>query len=221
MTASIITCVNDFEAYNANIRDGVYAPKTQLIPVDNTDNSMSAPQALNIGIERAVHEIIVCCHQDVVFPTGWVDTLHRQIMEIHDHAFGVLGTFGIDMDGNYAGNIRQPNGNPKMGELPCLAQSLDEHCLIIRKSSGLRFDEDLGGFHMYGADICLQAVERGMKNYAIDAYLEHMSRGKIDDRFCVATNKFKEKWAKRGLRGYVTTTCCRLMIGDCCAEKVT
>ena len=214
MTVSIVTCVNDFEAYNANIRDGVYAPKTQLIPVDNTDNSMSAAQALNIGIDRAVHEIVVCCHQDVRFPIGWADALHEQLMQIGDNDFGVLGTFGIDMGGQYAGNIKDPHSNPTLGDLPCLAQSLDEHCLVIRKSSGLRFDEELGGFHMYGADICLEAMCRGLKNYVIDARLEHLSGGKVDDGFRETADKFVEKWEKRGLRGWVTTTCCRLWLGE-------
>lgn len=213
MTVSIITCVNDFKAYNANIRDGTYAPRTQLIPVDNTDNSMSAPQALNIGIDRAVHEIVVCCHQDVVFPDGWVDTLHRQIMEVGPE-FGVLGTFGVDMAGRYAGNIKDPHNNPKLGDLPCEAQSLDEHCLIIRKASGLRFDEDLGGFHLYGADICLQAMYQNMKNYVIDAWLEHLSGGKVDDGFRAIAEKFKEKWEKQGLHGPVMTTCCHLWFGE-------
>lgn len=214
MTVSIVTCVSDFEAYNLNIMDGVYVPKPQLIPVDNTDNSMSAPQALNIGIERAVHEIIVCCHQDVRFPAGWVDALYRQMVEVHDNNFGVLGTFGVDMGGQYAGNVKDPHNNPKLGNLPCLAQSLDEHCLIIRKSSGLRFDEDLGGFHMYGADICIEAMFRGMKNYVIDAQLEHLSGGGIDDDFKVIVGKFTEKWEKRGLCGPVVTTCCRLWLED-------
>ncbi len=213
MTVSIITCVNDFKAYNANIREGVYAPRTQLLPVDNTDNAMSAAEALNIGIGRAVHEIVVCCHQDVIFPAGWVDTLHRQIMETGDPEFGVLGTFGVDLAGQYVGNIKDPHNNPQLGDLPCRAQSLDEHCLIIRKASGLRFDEELGGFHMYGADICLEAMFRNLRCYAIDAWLEHLSGGKADEGFKVSADKFKEKWEKRGLHGPVMTTCCQLWIG--------
>ncbi len=220
MTVSIITCVNDFEVYNANIKDGVYAPRTQLLPVDNTDNSMSVAKALNVGIERAVHEIVVCCHQDVLFPAGWVDTLHRQIMEVGPE-FGVLGTFGVDVVGQYAGNIKDPHNNPKLGDLPCEAQSLDEHCLVIRKSSGLRFDEELGGFHMYGADICLEATFLGLKNYVVDAWLEHLSGGKVDDGFRETADKFMDKWKKRGFSGWVKTTCCRLSIGGCCRAKAT
>jgi len=45
--------------------------------------------------------------------------------------------------------------------------------LILRKSSGLRFDESLPHFHFYGTDICLQASKRGMKSYAISAFCIH------------------------------------------------
>ena len=43
-------------------------------------------------------------------------------------------------------------------ELPARAATLDELLLVIRRDSPLRFDPSLG-FHMYGADICLQAAE--------------------------------------------------------------
>lgn len=214
MSISIVTCVNDFEVYNANIRSGVYAPRTQLLTVDNTKNAMSAPQALNIGIERSVHEIVVCCHQDVRFPIGWVDALHDQIRQTGDPEFGVLGTFGVDLASQYVGNIKDPHNNPQLGELPCRAQTLDEHCLIIRKTSGLRFDEELGGFHMYGADICLESMCRGLNNYVVDAWLEHLSGGKADHALMAMVEKFREKWEKRGLRGPVMTTCCQLWIGE-------
>jgi hypothetical protein len=33
--------------------------------------------------------------------------------------------------------------------------------IAVRKSSGLRFCEDVPGFHCYGADFCYTAVEKG------------------------------------------------------------
>jgi hypothetical protein len=54
--------------------------------------------------------------------------------------------------------------------------SLDEVVLIVRKSSGLQFDESLPGYHFYGTDICLQARRRGMKSYAISAFCIHNTK---------------------------------------------
>ncbi len=43
-------------------------------------------------------------------------------------------------------------------ELPARVATLDELLLIVKRDSGLRFDPALG-FHLYGADICIQARE--------------------------------------------------------------
>jgi hypothetical protein len=43
----------------------------------------------------------------------------------------------------------------------------------MRKSSGLRFDPEMKGFHFYAADICLTAKERGLKNYAFPGFCFH------------------------------------------------
>jgi len=56
---------------------------------------------------------------------------------------------------------------------PGEVQTLDEIVLVLRKSSGLRFDEGLPHFHFYGVDICLRAAARGMKSYAISAFCIH------------------------------------------------
>jgi hypothetical protein len=46
-------------------------------------------------------------------------------------------------------------------ELPARVATLDEVLLVVRRDSPLRFYPALG-FHLYGADICLQAAERGL-----------------------------------------------------------
>ena len=52
-------------------------------------------------------------------------------------------------------------------------ESLDEAVLIWRKSTGLRLDPQIPGFHMYGADICQEAKRLQMKCYAIAAFCIH------------------------------------------------
>ena len=60
-------------------------------------------------------------------------------------------------------------------ELPARAATLDEVLLVIRRDGPLRFDPSLG-FHMYGADICLQAAERGLAVVVVSALCYHNSR---------------------------------------------
>ena len=53
-------------------------------------------------------------------------------------------------------------------ELPARVATLDKLLLIVRRDSGLRFERELG-FHLYGADICLQAREQRLAVVALEA----------------------------------------------------
>jgi glycosyltransferase involved in cell wall biosynthesis len=64
----------------------------------NFNNPYSASHALNIGLEKAKGDIVVFCHQDVIFYKEWIDMLYERIRELEakDKNWGVLGTAGID-----------------------------------------------------------------------------------------------------------------------------
>ena len=220
---SVVSCVNDLDKYNCCVGSSFKQEQKnatlELIPINNTSNTLSAPEALNQGLKKATGEIAVFCHQDVKFPQGWIKKLLEQISiieRIHKN-WGVLGTFGIARNGTPAGHIIGCGVHFYCPPLPVEAQSLDEHCLIIRKDSGLKFDENLGGFHLYGADICLEAMAKGLTNFAIDTCLEHLSPGgKLDQSFYDAMKRLYIKWRNRNPPlSVVETTCkvCRLRPG--------
>jgi len=214
---SIISCVNDFQSYDLCVRNSFKkesgSAKVELIPIDNTSNKLSIPEALNRGLESAGGEIIVFCHQDVKFPEKWENNLLEQISVIEEkhRDWGVLGTFGVAMNGMFAGHIIDPSGHFHCLPLPAEVQSLDEHCLIIKRNSGLCFDRALGGYHMYGADLCIQALADGLKNFAIDAPVEHLSSGKVDEDFIEATDKLYQKWKDRNPPLSVIQTTCKML----------
>lgn len=220
---SVVSCVNDFQRYNSCVRSSFEEEQrtgtVEVIPVDNTSNSLSAPMALNRGLEKAVGKIIVFCHQDVIFPQGWISRLYEQISTIEKthNSWGVLGTFGVTPSGKLAGHVIDWKGHAHCLPLPVEVQSLDEHCLIVRKDSGLAFDEDLGGFHFYGADICLEALTKGLTNFAVDACVQHLSPGgKVDTSFYEAMDKLYQKWKTQNPPlSVIETTCkvCRLKSG--------
>ena len=219
---SIVSCVNDFKKYDqcvrSSFRNSGVSQTVELLPIDNSGNRYSIPQALNAGIEKASADIIICCHQDVIFPEKWTDALLEQItiVEQREKNWGVLGTFGVTFNGMFAGHIIDPSGHSHCLPLPAKVQSLDEHCLIIKKDSDLAFDENIGGFHLYGADICLEAMAKGLTNFAIDACVQHLSPGKADDNFTEAVDKLYQKWRnKKSPLAVIETTCkmCRLQGG--------
>ncbi|RKY06237.1 MAG: hypothetical protein DRP56_07790, partial [Planctomycetota bacterium] len=197
----------------------------ELIAIENTSNQFSIPDALNQGIAKATGRILVCCHQDIEFPKGWISKLSNQITEIEESGpkWGVLGTFGIGTDGVPVGNIIDRGIQYKSDNLPCRGQSLDEHCLILKKSNGLKFDEQLGGYHLYGADICLQAQTLSLSNYAIDACLYHNSAAgnKLNESFYQSRDAFVRKWKRNHCPlAVVQTTCTIVQVKSGIASRI-
>ena len=142
----------------------------------------SAGKAYNAGLAAAKHDVIVFAHQDVYLPEDWLQNLERALVQLNenDPNWGVLGVFGIS--GNhqptgycYSTGLKRILGAPFAA--PIEAVSLDELVLVVRRSSGMTFDEQLPGFHLYGTDICTQAQARGMRNYIVSAFCIHNSNG--------------------------------------------
>jgi hypothetical protein len=98
-------------------------------------------------------------------------------LEAAGRRWGVLGCFGISLQGEPAGHIFSNGLNLELGYANAIVpvQSLDEVVLVLRKSSGLRFDARLPYFYFYGTDICLEAKRNGMENYAMSNFCVHNS----------------------------------------------
>jgi hypothetical protein len=68
---------------------------------------------------------------------------------------------------------------------------------VVPRETPLRFDPSLG-FHLYGADLCLQARERGLEVVALGAPCHHNSRSLgLPQSFFPSAEVFARKWAHR------------------------
>ena len=75
---------------------------------------------------------------------------------------------------------------------------MDEIVLVLNRKAGLRFDEDLPGFHLYATDIILQARAKGYKAFVFDGPVVHNSRpnpNPFDRHFFAAYRHMQRKWA--------------------------
>jgi hypothetical protein len=142
----------------------------------------SAALAYNSGIDQAQHDLIILAHQDMYLPAGWAAEVERAIQALAttDPNWGVLGCWGMTRTGNSAGYLYCTGNERMLGqrfETPVEVRSLDEAILIVRKSSELRFDEALQGYHLYGTDVCLEAGRQRKKSYVISACCIHNTNG--------------------------------------------
>ena len=133
------------------------------------------------GVQRGacaeLNDLIVFCHQDVYLPEAWLKDLRSALdyLANTDPNWGVLGCSGMTVDRQHWRYLYSSglgvSGTPL--EHPKPIQTLDEIVLVLRKSSGIRFDEQLPHFHLYGTDICLRASSKGMKSYVVSAFCIH------------------------------------------------
>ena len=176
-------------------------------------NYPTAASAYNNAIDRTTADLMIFVHQDVYFPPGWLKALENSLaaLSLADPNWGVLGVWGRQTNGSPAGHLYwNPvgvGGRPFEGFIE--VETLDEVVLIMRKSAGLRFDEAVPGFHMYGPDICLEARRRGMRCYAIPAFCVHNNNeyGMLPLDFWRGYLTLRKKWKTRLP---VQTTCTKI-----------
>lgn len=210
---TFVVAANDSRVLNSNLLSSSCLSGTHEHQVLVLEGYSSATTAYNVGLRRALNEIVVFVHQDVFLPDTWLPSMYdglRTLTDIDPH-WGVVGCCGITACGERLGHLYTP-GEGVVGwplNKPQRVRVLDELVLVLRKSSGIRFSDDMPGFHFYGPDICLAAEQRQINCYVISAFCIHNARQYFDypPDFYSSYRLMKRKWA-RSLP--VQTSCIRL-----------
>lgn len=201
-TIAFLSLVNDrvqFDACQASLRADAQ-PFPEWLAVEPNKNGWNAAQGLNHGLDRLDADWVVCVHQDVLFPSGFWARLNDALAQLGPDV-ALAGLVGCERSGRYRGHIVDPNGHCYWPDLPHDVLTLDEVLIAVRKSAGLRFCDDVPGFHCYGADLCFEAEARGLRVVAIDVPLVHLSTGKVDASYERAAAWLLAKWG--GRQGHV------------------
>lgn len=182
---SIVTVVNNIEQYTNFLNDLKLQDckfDFEIITLPNFNNEYSScANALNIGINLSESEYVMLCHQDLRVDASWLSDVFNKIknLSLNNINFGVLGFAGAWKYGNeedaviYLKNVNEKNTSDFKK-----VQCLDELCLIVKQDNDIRFDDyTFDHFHGYGSDICLQYMNKGYENYALNCPLTHLSDG--------------------------------------------
>lgn len=176
------------------------------LPLLIEEGAANAGIGLNRLVDRAAEDypeadVIIAVHQDVYLPNGWADTLAEQLADLdeHDPNWAVAGAFGNAPDGAPWGPVWSSSLSAIVGRVsarPVAVEGFDELLLILRRSSGLRFDETMPGFHLYGTDIAQQAIRSGRGAWVIPLPLVHNDRfhEAPDETFTQAYHHMRRKW---------------------------
>ena len=166
-----------------------------LVPGNRDVNSIAPPQH---------NHLVVFVHQDVYLPEGWDALLRARVAEVEalDPDWAMLGSFGVGLDNLGLGPVWSTSLGAVVGRVPSVpapVQSYDELLMVMRRSSGLRFDEGLPGFHLYGTDIVQEALSRGLGCYVAALPAVHNDRyhGQLGDDFAAGFHYVRRKWRAR------------------------
>ena len=183
---SFVACISDDELLQSNLLASPCLSHDSPHEVILVKSCKSAADGLNLGVSRAKGGWVVCVHQDVLLPDGWDHKLLEQLQAAEQQfgPIGVAGVYGVGpairQNGAFAAErvgrvVDRGRVLHERPALPATVATLDELLLVVPRDTPLRFDPDLG-FHLYGADLCLQAAERGLAVVAIEAPCHHNSR---------------------------------------------
>lgn len=175
----------------------------EFIFVNNCKNYMYSAEALNVLTEVSHGEILIYTHQDVLFKTEETFSKIDSIINKLGHNFGILGPAGVQYNGGH--NMKGVDFSSKGYTFDAMkVHTLDEFCLITKRSNNLKFGEYLDHFHFYGADICHEAMDKGLCNYVVGIDIVHNSggdgnlkRGDGYERYREQARKLYSKWGKK------------------------
>jgi len=152
----------------------------EIIFINNTDSNVCITKILKTICFYARGKYLIIIHPDIELPKNWNYTLNT----IKDKGYmTILGNAGVDIYCDPIGFSFQKYHFEKQDNIfgkfskPKLAYALDEQLLILPISfinnKIIQFDVGLKGFGLYGSDLCIQAIWRGLYPIALSCEIIH------------------------------------------------
>lgn len=175
----------DREVFNSHLCESIKNLDGAYDIVD-VPASGKAAKDYNDIIKKSDNRYILLIHQDMEIPADFLESVRKTINEHPD--FGVLGLVGYDSFENH-------NRNTIFSEAGKSKETIffDSCCVLINKDNNIHFDEEtFDELHMYVEDYCMQAIQKGLKNYTFNVSYESTKH------FGATYYKSNEMWGRYG-----------------------
>jgi len=193
---------------------------SEFLYINNSEtNKFNAFDGLNQFLNKAKGKYVILVHQDVEFKFDNVDILINRIDEMNeiDPKWAVLGNTGYhinNMNKQYTRITDPGHNNQKDGSFPSEVSCVDENIMIVKNDLNLMTSNNIGHFHLYGADLCLQATMQGYHNYVIDFHILHKSGGFPNQSFYDTKNRLISQYENSSKVKFLRTPCTVLFLSN-------
>lgn len=180
-------------------------------------NKFDGFSGINAALRVSNGEYLIFCHQDILFNYDKKDKLEQCLQELEelDSKWAIAGNAGIRNDGKAIMRISDPNhNNLKRGNFPEKVISLDENFIVINRKLNVSCSYGLSGFHLYGTDLCQNALDLGLNSYVIDFHLLHKSGGNVDENFYKSRSEFIKFYENRVQTKLIWTMCTAFIVSN-------
>jgi GT2 family glycosyltransferase len=202
------------ENFKAHIQTSVGFDNIQILEYQN-NNEYSLAQVYNSGITESIHDIVVCCHNDIRLEKDWGVKLLEDFS--NNPKFGVIGKAGschFPQSGVYWEKLFQtmvgqvwhhPDGAKKWlnnysPKLPFLVPvvTIDGLFIAFNKTKiKHRFNENIGKFHFYDHSFCVPNYIDGVKLGVTSSFeITHKSIGQPNAEFYESKELFLQEFGK-------------------------
>lgn len=144
----------------------------------------SVAKAYNKALRESEDDLLLLVHPDVFLPEQWPAALDRSLawLSENDPNWGVLGLYGVTDDAQNRGFAYSTGLGGFVGRpfsYPAPVSTVDEFAFLVRRETGLTFDERIPSaqFQLGATDLCLEARRRGFSCYAVPCFALHNSNG--------------------------------------------
>lgn len=213
MISIIICSVNEsnYKKLKLNIVRTIGEVKYEIIKIENQKKKWNITKAYNYGYKKAIYDNLLFIHEDVKFVNNNWGTIF--IQELNKDNIGLLGVAGATYKSCFPSafwhlpkeklivNIIQhynnkPKKHIKQGDFNCNEIKVIDGVFIgLKKSSTIKFNESIKGFHCYDLGISIDILNKGSKIKVTDKILiEHFSIGTTDKTFIKNYILFHEQY---------------------------
>jgi len=200
------------ENYLDHIRKTCLSSDSEILPYEN-NGKYSLTEIYNKGLVEAKNDIIIFCHDDLIFETRhWGKKIIDNFTKNPD--YGIIGIAGTNqlvngkwwsLKNSMHGIVNHSNGVRKWTSMFSQPQGDDIKQMVVldglffavdRTKIKHNFDNDFNGFHFYDLSFCLPNHLDGVKiGVVTNILVTHLSVGQTNQQWEINKKLFEHKYA--------------------------